>query len=343
MTAALSPLASATRLADELLFPTALATDASDHVPRSHLDRLAAAGLYGLFGPAQAGGLAADQATGLQVIEVLAGGCLTTTLVWIQHHSALAAVAASATPGLRDQWLGPMCLGKWRAGIAVAGIRPGAVGMSARAVDGGWLVNGVAPWVTGWGFIDVMLTAALGPDGTIVWALLDAAESPGLTCERQRLVAINASVTVIARFHDHFVQCERVAKIEPYRDWAARDARALRTNGSLALGVAGRCCRLLGPGSLDQELAARRAALDHAATLEPENLPAARAAASHLAVEAAAALVVATGSRSVLLDQHPQRLAREATFLLVFASRPAIRKELGRRFSAPGDQSTSTP
>jgi hypothetical protein len=37
---------------------------------------------------------------------------------------------------------------------------------------------------------------------------------------------------------------------------------------------------------------------------------------------------VTTGSRAVLAGEHAQRLVREATFLLVFGSRPAIRSAL---------------
>src|ERR1035438_745219 len=50
----------------------------------------------------------------------------------------------------------------------------------------------------------------------------------------------------------------------------------------------------------------------------PQTMPAARAAAAELAMRAASALVVANGSRSILTDADPQRLAREAIFLLVF-------------------------
>ena len=60
----------------------------------------------------------------------------------------------------------------------------------------------------------------------------------------------------------------------------------------------------------------------------------ARAAASELAVRAAAALAVGDGSRSVTVDHHPQRLAREALFLLVFGSRPGIKSALLRRLGA---------
>src|SRR5439155_1700083 len=90
--------------------------------------------------------------------------------------------------------------------------------------------------------------------------------------------------------------------------------------------VAGRCCALLGSSPLDDELAASRAAL---AETPPESMPAARAAASDLALRAASGLLVSVGSRGVALDDHAQRLAREALFLLVFGSR-ACRWRAGR-------------
>jgi alkylation response protein AidB-like acyl-CoA dehydrogenase len=52
-------LASARRLGDELLFPAAIATDLAPLVPKRLLDEMASAGMYGLTGPAEAGGLAA--------------------------------------------------------------------------------------------------------------------------------------------------------------------------------------------------------------------------------------------------------------------------------------------
>jgi alkylation response protein AidB-like acyl-CoA dehydrogenase len=59
--------------AEELLFPAAAAVDAAGTVPRGHFDALADAGLYGLPGPADAGGLAAGSATVAAVIEELGG------------------------------------------------------------------------------------------------------------------------------------------------------------------------------------------------------------------------------------------------------------------------------
>ena len=60
----------------------------------------------------------------------------------------------------------------------------------------------------------------------------------------------------------------------------------------------------------------------------------ARAAAAELAVRSAAALIAGQGSRSILIEEHAQRLYREAAFLLVFGSRAAIRSSLLRRLGA---------
>lgn len=59
-----------------------------------------------------------------------------------------------------------------------------------------------------------------------------------------------------------------------------------------------------------------------------------RAALPELAVRAATALVVSSGSRSILAGEHPQRLAREALFLLVFGSRPLVKTGLLNRLGA---------
>jgi isovaleryl-CoA dehydrogenase len=60
----------------------------------------------------------------------------------------------------------------------------------------------------------------------------------------------------------------------------------------------------------------------------------ARADAGELALRAAAAMMTAQGSRSLLAGEHPQRLAREAMFILVYALRPASREALLARLGA---------
>ena len=54
-------------------------------------------------------------------------------------------------------------------------------------------------------------------------------------------MAVNASRTVELAFAGHFVPADLVSGVMPHAQWLVRDAAGLRPNGSLSLGVAGRC------------------------------------------------------------------------------------------------------
>jgi len=321
-------VATARLIADDLLFPDAVRVDAMDRLPFAQVDALAAAGLYGSVAPA---GLALGEQELYAVAEELASGCLATAFTWVQHLALLGTLAFGTEPAaLRSSWLPAAIKGTLRGGVALAGQIPGAPLLRAEPAGRDWRLDGHAPWVTGWdGLIDVMVVAARGPGDTIIRLIMDAGPAPGLTVTRQRLVAANASVTVQLDFDAVMVPAERFVSQVRFDPAISIDLRSLRMNGSLALGVTLRCCRLLGPGPLDGELAACRAGLNRAA--DAGEMAEARAAASVLAVRAAAALAVREGSKAVRPDQQAQRLSREALFLLVFGTRPAIRAALLRR------------
>lgn len=331
----------ARRISDDVLFPAAASVDRAPSVPVPQLDLLATAGLYGAAAPASAGGADLDLPTFGRVAEALAGGCLATAFVWVQHHGLVRALAGPDAPaGMRADWLGALAAGACRAGAAYGGLLPGPPRLRAtpnRA--GGWLLSGVSPWATGWGLVDVLHVAARGPDDTVVWLVVDAVERPGLAAHRQRVVAADAAVTVRLEFTGLPVPASRERAVLP---WSPLEETAppLRTNGSLPLGVAGRCLSFLSGRAADElgaELVAVRGRLDDAVGApEPEAMPWARAAASELAVRAAAALAVHTGSASALAGSDAERLTREALFLLVFGTRRQIRDSLLDRLSGLG-------
>jgi len=143
----------ARQLAAGVFAPAAMGVEASQQVPPEHLDLLAAEGFYGLAGPREAGGLDVPFPAACRVIEILAGACLSTTFVWMQHHGVVRAVAGGPGP-LRREMLGPLCRGERRAGVALAGLLPGPPRLRARAAEGRYVLDGTSPWVTGWGYID---------------------------------------------------------------------------------------------------------------------------------------------------------------------------------------------
>ena len=304
----------AQRFADDVLFPAALATDAADVVPRELLERLAAEGFYGI-------GADADFATVCAVQEALASGCLTTAFVWAQHLGLVHALSAGGDDDLRARWLAPLLRGDVRAGLALGGALPQPT-LHARRDGEVWVLDGISPFLSGWGVIDVVHTAARTADDEIVWLIVDAIESDALRVERLRLVALDATATVRATFDGLRVDHDRQTALRPAG--GETPPEVLRLHASLALGVASRCCRLLGPSPLDDKLILLRAQLDE---LGPET-PARRAAAGELAIRAAAALAASRGSGSLLAGDHVQRLWREALFVLIYALRPASRDAL---------------
>jgi alkylation response protein AidB-like acyl-CoA dehydrogenase len=315
-------LARATEIADEVLFAAAADVDRADRIPAGHLDLLAAEGLYAVGAPADLGGLGPDLPFG-QFIETLASGCLATAFVWAQHQGLLMEMAMFDR-ARTAQWMAPMATGEVHAGIALAGVLPGPTRVLARPVDGGYLLNGKAPWASGWGMIDVIGVAAYH-EGSVHILMIDAIAGDTLQVQPLDLTAVQASATVNVTFRDHFVPADRLLLKLPYDDYARVTESGQPLTGFLALGLINRCCRLIGPSPFDDELEATRAALF---TADETTTADARARASELAVRAAAALAAHTGSRATLRGSVAERTMRETTFLLVFGSRPRIKSAL---------------
>jgi alkylation response protein AidB-like acyl-CoA dehydrogenase len=320
-------------IAEDVLFPAALDTDLADTLPAANLDALAAGGFFAPFVPSALGGLGLEGSQFHAVAEAFASGCLATTFVWIQHLGLLGSALGRAGDEFGRRWLAPAMSGEVKGGIALAGIQPGPPQLRATEQAGGsWRITGSSPWVTGWGIVDVVLVAARAGDGddVVVNLLIDAADAPGLTATRQHLAAVNASRTVRLDFDGVVVDADRVVGQSPY-DPGALFSPGLRLNGCLAVGVAARCCALIGPSGLDDDLAALREQLNDCPD-EPDAVYAVRADACQFAVRAAAALSVHTGSSAALAGGYADRLTREAQFLLVFGSRPPIKAGLLERF-----------
>jgi len=317
---------SARQISDDVLFPNALAADRAGVVPEMQLQRLADAGFYGIS-------TYCDAATVAKIIEIIASGCLTTTFVWTQHLGAAAATNASAGP-VKDELGAELASGRRRAGVAFAHLlRPGTPMSTVEPDDSGWVLNGTAPWVTGWGHIDVVHAGARHGDD-IVWMLLDAVDSATLESTPVPFAVVDSTQTKVLTYRDHKVPTSRVTRIEKYADWRSRYRLGLRANGSLALGVANRCCRLLDDSSMSAQLNHTRDTLNMIDPADEEAMSIARADASLFAVQAATALVARTGGRAVMMSEHAQRLMREAMFVMVQGQTPAIKASMLTKLTA---------
>lgn len=328
-------------LADEVLFPAALEVDRTGVVPADHWARMADDGLYGLAGPPDLGGPGLDLPSIVTVLETMAGGCLSTTFTWIQHHGLVMSLGMSSNAELRDRLLPDLMAGRTRAGVAFAGVIPDPPRVQAVRDGDGWRFSGEAPFVSGWGVIDVLQVSAGDIEtGDVLAGVIDATEQPGIaSVVRHRLVAADATNTVSIRFEDLVVPDEAIVSRVPRRDFLANQIFGARLNGTLPLGLVGRCARLLAEAgqaeaavALEAQRDQVRARLD-AGLADIDVMVAGRADGAQLAVRAGATLVAAGGGPSLDADSHAQRLAREAVFTLVAASRAELKRELVARFS----------
>lgn len=313
-----------------MLAPVAETTDRAEVVPRSHLEALAAAGLYRLFA---APGVPLDATR--EIFEVLAGACGVTFFVWVQHHAPVRMLARSSNSALRDRHFDDLCSGRVLGGVAFAYLRrPGPPAVVATPVPGGYRIHGEAPWVTSWGLAGVYSVAARVDEKVVYFLMEPAAGAKGAVRASAplTLAAMNASSTVGLTFDGLLVPEGDVLTVMSYSAWQAADRTATAQPNPAAFGIAATCVRLLGDTPLTEELAEcrqRSYALADAGLTDPAHLAAqveARAHSLDLAVRAATALIVATGGRAMTAGHPAQRLLREAAFFTIQAQTPDLRR-----------------
>lgn len=318
-------------IAETLFFPDAPEVDASGKIPPSHFRALASEGFYGIA--ASDAGLDFDSI--ISVTESLAGGCLATTFTWMQHHVAVICLADTANEPLRSRYLADLIAGTQTSGIASAGALDDPPRLRASPARGGWMFDGDAPFVSGWGIIDLLQITGNAGD-TVVNALVDA---KNLDASRHELVSLHATATVRLRFNKLFVPTSRIISEVPVEQFLRIVHLGARLNGALATGLAIRCAQILesygradAAASINAHVADVRAVLD-ASRADPQAMFAARAAAANLAYQAAGAVFVAEGGAALISGGHGQRLVREALFTLVTSSRVPMKNALLERLS----------
>jgi alkylation response protein AidB-like acyl-CoA dehydrogenase len=346
-------------IADDVLFPAAQATDRAPTVPVANLDALREAKLLGLQGPVTvAGGLGADHIGARPVFEAIAGGCGATAFVWAQHHGAVRRVAGGDGPACAT-WLPRLCDGSTLAGIGFAYLRrQGPATVRASRIADGWRIDGVAPWITGWGLIEALVVMARTDEGSVVTVLLErpVAWSSLRAGSPQALAVMGATRTVQLEFAGAEVSEGDVVGIQSDEAWRRRDRVGSALPPAAPLGIAARAIRLLAEGApssgvaeaaavLAEELDERRSAADavsaaviaamrvgDGSVTEAVGLGAAeRDRGLDLARRATDALVTASGGGAMSLDHPAQRLSREATFYLIQAQTRDLRAtSLGR-------------
>nr|WP_296772534.1 acyl-CoA dehydrogenase family protein [Rhodococcus sp. (in: high G+C Gram-positive bacteria)] len=330
----------ARNLADTVLFPEADSVDFDGQIPDSHFESLAAEGFYGL---ASGVGESPEMDEIPDIIELLCGGCLATAFTWMQHNGVVMSMSNTSNAALKSVYLDAMIDGSIKAGVAFAGAIPRPPKLFARRTDTGYVLDGSAPFVSGWGIVDVLQVSARDEfDDSIVHSLMAATEGDGVTVERLDLIAADASNTVRMRFENVRVPDSRVVSVVTDDQFQAGQIYGSWINGCMAMGIARRAITQMTELGLDTTAYSAvhtelRGRFDNALA-GGDDMSRVRADASEFAVRAAAALVAGTGSSAIVGRGTAERLVREAAFTLVAAGRPAIRTALIDALSSSHEQ-----
>nr|WHW29141.1 hypothetical protein [uncultured bacterium] len=330
----------AAALADTVLAPRAEQVDIDGAIPNSHFQALAEADLFGILGPTEAGGSDVSARTARRTMANIAGGCGSTFFVWAQHHGVVRSLRSSSNDALRSELLQPLCGGDQIAGVAFAHARRvGPPPLRATCVDGGWRLDGFAPWTTSWGIAHRFAIAAETDDGRLVWAMVSAAFTAGIEPQPLPLPVLAPTGTVALQIDGCHVDDGNVIAVMDADAWRAMDRRTASIGSPAVLGVADRAIRLLSGAARSPSDAAvdtgraLQAELDDRWADDDELLPrvldfeeddivvasAHRARCLELGQRSTTAFLAASGGGGMDLRHAAQRLAREALFYVIQA------------------------
>lgn len=269
----------------------------------------------------------------------LSAACLTTTFVITQRTGACLRIAGSDNPRPAERWLPGLLSGELFATVGISHLSTsrrhlGRPALVARPQNGGYVLDGFSPWVTGAVHAQVIVVGATLDDGRQILVALPT-DSDGVSIPpAAQLVGLSASHTAEVHCRDVFVPAELLL--------AGPAENVMRAGSGAGTGGLQTTTLAVGLGSaaldyLESEVAARPDLRQPAENLRDEwrllhdDLLAAASGAGHCSNEmlraranslvlraTQAALAAAKGMGYV--SGHPAgRWCREALFFLVWS------------------------
>ena len=350
-----------TELIDTELAPKVVDIDLKGVYPREFLKRLGALGGLASLTPSASGGSARGLVHAIGIIEAVSRQCVSTGfLVWAQYvlqwylvNSDNRALAAEMLPA----FAGGEALGGTAQSNSMkscAGIE--ATRLAATRVDGGYLINGVLPWVSNIGTDHWFHMGASLPGAPGLLVGLVHGSMRGLTLNQNaHFIGMEGTNTFACQFRDVFLPDHQVI-CQPHEFDSFRDrtkAAFVLLQMGMGLGLVDACVAIMRRAdkthahinrfldvqadTLAGELAsARRQTYALAEKIEASGSAAhvretlaLRLLGSELSLKAANAAMLHMGAKGYLSNNAAQRRLREAYFIAIVT--PAIkhlRKEL---------------
>ena len=139
-----------------------------------------------------------------------------------QHQSAGSFLTASSNQILQQEYLPLMATGEKLVGVGFSQLRrPGLPLISAEAIENGYLISGVVPWITGGAIFSDFIVGATLPDGRELYGIVPLRNNEQSSGGKIKLsppmdlIAMSATNTVSAELHDWYLEEVAVVDIKP--------------------------------------------------------------------------------------------------------------------------------
>lgn len=202
-------------------------------------------GLLALRVPKEWGGLEVSEEFYQDFQELVARYSGALAFLQTQHQSAVGMLVSSENNYLKQEYLTRISKGELLLGVGFSQLRrQGEPTITAIPVEGGYKLDGIVPWVTGWGLFQEFIVAASLPDGRAVFAVVPFVETyqddGGLLTfsKPMELAAMNSTNTVIANFKNWFLSKNLVVFVKPSGWIHENDKKNGLKATALALGCA---------------------------------------------------------------------------------------------------------
>ena len=170
-----------------------------------------------------------------------------------QHQSAASFLLSSDNEALKTAYLPAMATGQKRVGVGFSHLRRPTPPAIAQPVDGGYLLSGEVPWVTGAGLFEAFVGAAVLPTGEAVFGLLPLIDQLDQTTlngsikvgEPMAMMGMAATRTVRVVLNEWFLSAENVVGRRPAGWLTDRDRENPLSPLGMILGCAAAACRVL--------------------------------------------------------------------------------------------------
>jgi len=360
-------LASVKKLIAEMLAPKVIDVDLKAEYPQAFLRALGAAGGFrGAVAP-EFGGNGLGLKHVIQVMEEASKLCLSTGfLVWCQTACARY-LQMSDNSALKSSLLPRITRGEVLAGTGLSNTVKSCdtiedFRLTAKKVDGGYMVNGVLPWVSNLGATHYFATGCPAEgqgkgDDALVFFLIDCQQPGFKLVDCAHFVALDGTRTLACHFRDTFVAD---AMVLAHPGQSAAYIRRIKPGMILAqmgmgLGLIEACVDMMKQSNkthahvnqfLDdqagdieaalQEARAATYALADTLSANPEagvvlDILKLRLAGGEYAVKAAHAAMLHMGARGYLQKSPAQRRLRESYFIaIVTPATKHLRREIAR-------------